>query len=101
MGAAFGFCYLTGFVVTWIALYRRAGFQEIDADWREFLISNLPWFALMIVKFWFWPVTLIGWLIDGRPSSRWRAVTELNGRPVRKIVRVPASPRPSGSYNKI
>lgn len=98
MGAVLGFGYLAGFVVTWVVLYRRAGFAGIDADWREFLIPNLPWFALFVLKFWFWPATLAAWLVEGRQPSRWRAVTELEGRPARKIVRL-AVARPAGSYN--
>ena len=81
--------YLVGFIASWIVLYHRAGFPDVKPDWREFLIPNLPWFALMIAKFWLWPVTLGVWLLTGRGPSRWRAVTELNGRPARAIVRVP------------
>jgi hypothetical protein len=99
LGAVFGFAYLAGFVVTWVVLYQRAGFPEVDADWREFLIPNLPWFVFFVVKFLFWPATLAAWLVEGRPPSRWRAVTELEGHPARRIIRV-AVPAPAGSYNK-
>jgi hypothetical protein len=102
MGAAVGFSYLIGIAVTWVILYQRAGFPEVHADWREFLLPNLPWFGLMILKFWFWPVTFAAWLIDGREPSRWRAVTQLNGRPVRKIMRLtPSTSTSKKSYNQV
>lgn len=101
MGAVFGFGYLAGFAITWVVLYQRVGFPDVDADWREFLIPNLGWFALFIAKFWFWPVTLAAWLIEGRQPSRWRAVTKLNGRPVRRIVRVTTPTAAAGSYNEL
>lgn len=100
MSAVLGFGYLAGFVITWVILYQRVGFPGVDADWREFLIPNLPWFGLMVAKFWFWPVTLTAWLLDGRGPSRWRAVTQLDGRPVRKIVRVTVASGSAGPYNK-
>jgi hypothetical protein len=101
MGAVLGLSYLAGFVITWVVLYQRAGFPAVPADWREFLIPNLFWFVLFVFKFWFWPATLVVWLIEGRPPSRWRAVTELEGRPARKIVRVTTPPAAAGSYNKL
>lgn len=90
MSGAIGLIYLGGFIVTWVVLYQRAGFPDVGADWREFLLPNPLWFILMFMKFWFWPLTLVVWLLTGRGPSRWRAVTEINGRPARKILRVPA-----------
>jgi hypothetical protein len=75
-----------GFVVTWIETYRRA---QWPVDWREFLFRNLGYFALTIVKVWFWPVTFIVWLATGRGPTRWRAVTNIGGRDVRKMVHIP------------
>jgi hypothetical protein len=46
------------------------------------------WFALNALKAWFWFVTFVVWLIKGRPERTWRAVTEIDGRPVRRIIRV-------------
>lgn len=91
-GTAWSFFWIPGFIGAWVQAYRRVGFaalkRENDVDWREFLVGNLFWFALTVAKVWFWFVTLGMWLISGRPGPTWRAVTELNGRPVRKIVRV-------------
>lgn len=98
MGGVLSLGYLVGFVIAWVILYQRVGFPGVKADWREFLIPNLFWFVLFGLKFMFWPVTLVVWLIDGRQPSRWRAVTELEGRPARKIVRVSTSPDASSSY---
>jgi len=85
------FTYVTCFIITWVLVYQRAGFSDIKAeqgiDWREFLLGNIPWFALTLLKVWFWFVTIGVWLLQGRPSSHWRAVTRIDGRPVRKIVR--------------
>jgi len=87
--------YFIGFIVAWIVLYQRAGFPDVEPDWREFLIPNIPWFFLMVIKFMYWPITLVVWLLTGMGASRWRAVTELDGRPARKIVRVSPDLAPS------
>jgi hypothetical protein len=89
VSGAVGLIYFAGFIVTWVVLYHRAGFPEVQPDWREFLLPNLPWFGLMSLKFLFWPVTLASWFLTGRGPSPWRAVTEIDGRPARRIVRVP------------
>ncbi|MDQ1686223.1 MAG: hypothetical protein QOC82_2960 [Frankiaceae bacterium] len=83
-------------VAAWILLYHRAGFPDVrtkhNVDWREFLLPNLPWFFLLLLKIMFWPAPLAVWLVNGRPKeSAWRAVTEVEGRPVRRIVRLRAS----------
>lgn len=81
-----------GWVASWIANYERVGFRDLkaehDVDWREFLLSNLPWFVLLVVKVWFWPLFFVHWLATGRRSSGWRAVVNVDGRPVRQIKRV-------------
>jgi uncharacterized membrane protein YoaK (UPF0700 family) len=84
---ALGFIYAGGFVVAMIALYVRVGFPAIKEDWLEFLLPNLPWFALMLFKAWAWPVTLGIWVYNGRQPSAWTAVTKLDGREVRAIKR--------------
>lgn len=84
---ALGFIYAGGFVVAMIALYVRVGFPSVKPDWREFLLPNLPWFGLMVLKAWAWPVTLGVWLYKGRQPSVWKAVTHLDGREVRAIKR--------------
>jgi hypothetical protein len=84
---AVGFIYAGGFVVTLITLYVRAGFPGIKQDWRQFLLPNLPWFGLMGLKAWAWPVTLGIWFYNGRGPSAWEAVTEMDGREVRAIRR--------------
>lgn len=75
---ALGFIYAGGFVVAMIALYVRVGFPPIKEDWLEFLLPNLPWFALMLFKAWAWPVTVGIWTTTdasrpaGQPSpARW------------------------------
>jgi hypothetical protein len=84
--------WLIGVVVSAIVLHYRVGFPDVRlserVDWREFLIPNIPWFALNLLKMWFWPVTLAAWLVQGMRKSRWRAVTSVNGRPTRRIIRV-------------
>ncbi len=84
--------YDIGMVVAWVVLYNRVGFprvrHESDVDWREFLLPNLPWFALFIGKGFLWPIPVIMWFANGQPKeSAWRAVSEINGRPARRIVR--------------
>jgi len=87
MVAAAGIAYWSGFIVTLIVLYNRAGLADVEPDWREILIGNLGWFILLAAKTILWPITLAAWLLQGRPASTWRAVTQVNGRPARKIVR--------------
>lgn len=86
-----------GFIAAWVIAYRRVGFSEIKAehgvDWRQFLVPNLPWFALTVAKVWFWFITLAHWYLTGQSGPRWRAVVELDGRPVRRIVRLDPTPR--------
>lgn len=84
---ALGFIYAGGFVAAMIALYYRVGFPEIKQNWREFLLPNLPWFGLMLIKAWGWPATLAIWIYNGRKPTAWKAVTEINGREVRAIKR--------------
>lgn len=86
---AFGIIYASGFVVAWIALYVRAEFPP-QGGWLEFWLPNWWWFGLMALKMWAWPVTLGHWLYNGCKPSQWKAVTKLEGREVRRIVRVPA-----------
>ena len=85
--------YWIGLITTWIALPRRVGFRKVrreqGVDWREFLLGNVPWFVLTTGKVLLWPITAIHYVTTGRASSPWLAVTELDGQPVRKIVRVP------------
>jgi hypothetical protein len=72
-------------------LYFRSGLgrvkREQHIDWLEFLLPNLGFFLLLIVKALVWPVTLAVWLSQGRPESPWTAVTEIEGRPARKFRR--------------
>lgn len=88
MDEAFGVFMFVGIVITGFVLHHRAGFSRAGADWREFLLRNPHWFVLMLVKMFFWPVTLVAWLVTGMGPSRWTAITQENGRRVRKIVRV-------------
>lgn len=81
-----------GLVVSWFVYYQRAGLADArskNAHWLEFLNPNFPWFLLMWAKCFGWPIVLVTWLLQGRPASPWRAVTEIGGRPVRHIMRVP------------
>jgi hypothetical protein len=78
--------------VSWFVHYYRAGLADIkaseDAHWLEFLYPNFSWFLLMWAKTFTWPLVFVVWLTQGRPKSPWRAVTSINGRPVRSIIRV-------------
>jgi hypothetical protein len=80
-----------GLLVGLPVLYFRAGLGRIKRsegiDWREFLIPNIGFFLLMVGKAILWPVTVVHWNLQGRPTSPWVAVTSLNGRSVRRIVR--------------
>jgi len=80
-----------GLIGAWYQTYSRVGFPQVKresgADWREFLLGNAGWFGLAVVKVLFWWVTLVVWFFQGRPGPTWRAVTELDGREVRRIVR--------------
>jgi hypothetical protein len=89
MGQALGFIYAGGFVVAFIVLYVRVGFPGMKQNWQEFLIPNLPWFGLMAIKAWAWPITLAHWFYKGQGPSAWEAVTEVDGREVRRIRRPP------------
>lgn len=80
--------YDIGLIVTWVALYLRADFPSGNRSWLEFLLPNLGWFGLMMVKILAWPITAGHWLYRGRGPSTWKAITNLNGREVRMIVRV-------------
>ena len=51
---AFAVVYDVGLIITWIALYQRAEFPS-GGRWLEFLIPNLPWFGLMMLKICAWP----------------------------------------------
>lgn len=86
----FGFIYLIGFVATWNVLKARAQFPT---SWLEFYIPNIGWFTMFSLKVFAWPLVLVHWLAQGRRPSQWRAVTKLEGRNVRKIVRVDRLPQ--------
>jgi hypothetical protein len=80
----------TGLLVALPVLYHRAGLNRAKhpgVDWREFLAPNLPWFFLLGAKSLFWPVTVVVWVLQGRPGTAWTAITSYEGRPVRQIVR--------------
>jgi hypothetical protein len=81
----FGILYWVGLIITWIALYQRVDFPS---NWREFYLSNIGWFSVMSLKIVAWPITFGHWLYMGRRPSQWKAVTKLEGREVRKIVRL-------------
>jgi hypothetical protein len=85
--------YDLGAIAAWIVLYNRVGFPEVrqkyQVDWREFLLPNLAWFGLFILKGLLWPVALGAWFASGSPKvSAWRAVTQADGMEARRIVRV-------------
>jgi hypothetical protein len=87
---AFAIVYDIGLIVTWIGLYLAVGFPA-RGGWLEFVRPNLGWFGLMAVKIVAWPVTVGHWLYHGRRPSRWKAITTLEGREVRRIVRAEQS----------
>jgi hypothetical protein len=84
-----------GIFASLVILWWRAGLTKghTGVDWREFLLSNLGWFAVYwLLKSAAWPVVLYQWNAAGRPASPWQAVTEINGRPARRVVRVASLP---------
>jgi hypothetical protein len=85
MATIIGLANIVGIVISGLVFLRRA---ELDGDWREFLLANLGFFLLTVGKMLVWWAVLAVWLAQGRPSSPWRATTELDGRPVRRILRV-------------
>lgn len=87
---AFAGIYAIGFFISWAVLYMRADFPP-GGGWLEFWLPNFWWFVLMILKAWAWPVTLGHWYYNGCRPSQWKAVTRLDGREVRQIVRVGAN----------
>lgn len=89
MGSATLIGYWVGVFVATAVLYVRVGFDRTDADWRQFLIPNLPWFGLRLLQIIGWPFTLAYWAITGFPKSPWKAIEQdQQGRPVRRIERV-------------
>lgn len=91
MAAFLGISYWAGVIVAFVVLYTRAGFSKVRAessvDWREFLLPNLGFFLLYLVKVTFWPFKLVLWLVKGRPPSPWTATTRIADREVRSVVR--------------
>lgn len=88
MGTVLVIGYWAGLITTWIVLYQRSGLPRVEPDWREFLLPNVLWFTMLTLKILFWPATLAAWLIQGQPATRWKAVTVLDGRQTRRIIRV-------------
>jgi hypothetical protein len=91
----FWITYLAGVIVSWFVFNVRAGLNDAKhnegIDWREFARPNLWWFSLTYLKCWVWWAVLAFWLVQGRPPSQWRALTEVDGRSARRIVRVKPS----------
>lgn len=79
--------YLIGLFSSIFVYIARAGLFKVDANRGEFVLSNVGWHLMAVGKAFVWPLVLILWLIQGMPASPWRAVTELNGRPARAIIR--------------
>jgi hypothetical protein len=91
MAAFLGISYWGGVLVSFFVFYARAGFSKVRAetgvDWREFLLPNLGYFVLYLVKVTVWPVPLVHWLATGRGPSPWTATTRDGDREVRAVVR--------------
>ncbi len=88
LGALPALTYYCGLFVSYDIYMHRAGlmsFKKEHIDWREFIIPNLNWFLMTIIKALFWPIVLCMWFIKGRPPSRWKAYTQLEGHAVRAI----------------
>jgi hypothetical protein len=82
----------SGLLVGPPVLYFRSGLGAVKrkegVDWREFFMPDLGFFLLMVGKAPAWPVTLGVWVARGKPrESAWQAVTVIDGRPVRRMVR--------------
>ncbi|GDY33027.1 hypothetical protein [Gandjariella thermophila] len=92
IGTVLGLVYLAGIVTSGLVYLQRAGFGELKSregvDWREFLLPNIPYFALTLAKMFVWPAVLLFWLVMKMPRSPWRAITDDHGRAVRRVTRV-------------
>ncbi len=72
MAAVFGWTWLIGTVVALSVMRVRAG----AGFWLGLKIggpSGFPvlWVGQLVVLSMFWPVTLVVWLVRGRPEPRW------------------------------
>ena len=87
-----GFLNLVAIVASWSIFYSRSGLASVRASkgisWRELFLPNISWFLLTWLKCIFWHAVLVLWLVRGCPSSPWQARTEIDGKPVRRIIRV-------------
>lgn len=92
MGTIIGLANLVAMAISMAVYYNRAGLRRIRSeygiDWREFLLPNLGFFALTVLKTFGWVAVLIVWLVRDRPDSPWQATLEVAGRPARKVRRV-------------
>lgn len=83
--------YLIGLFVSIFVYLGRAGLfrvkEQPGVNRYQFVFTNLGWYLMTLVKAFTWPVVLLTWLAQGLPASRWQAVTDLNGRPARAIIR--------------
>jgi hypothetical protein len=72
MGAVFGWTWLIGMLVALSVMRVRAG----AGFWLGLKIGGptgfpVLWVAQLLVCSMFWPVTLVVWLVRGRPEPRW------------------------------
>lgn len=66
----------------------RAGFTRVAPGWREYVLAQPTFFLLMFAKAFVWPLVTLAWLAQGRPPSPWRAIDEIDGVDVRRILRI-------------
>ncbi len=63
----------------------RAGISLGGRMSAEFIIYNLPWFLLTILKSFVWEAVLVVWLIQGRPPSPWKVVDRGGKLAIRRV----------------
>jgi len=88
--AALAITYLVGVLGAIIVGRSRAGLSQGRLS-PATVLGSLPWFMTQIFTLLFWPVTLIAWLVRGRPASPWQAVDARDGSV--RVRRVPAGER--------
>jgi|GEM_PF-2695208 len=71
-----GITYAVGFFGSMLVYRKRAGIGNwymVPKDDRfAFLVTNIGWLAVIVVKAYWWPIVLAVWLAKGRQSSLWQ-----------------------------
>jgi hypothetical protein len=86
MAASLSILYLLGFIGTVGVTRRRAGLSQIGTLSVSDIALSFRWFVTTLGKMIVWPIVLVVWLVQSKPASPWRAVTDARGR--LRVVRV-------------